>query len=154
MPTILDLLGLKIPEVAEGQSLVPLARGRAFQRRGPVMTSRFAHPSPKPTGFVPENRTDTFALLDARWKLIYRTKAQEAGLNKVELYDRKTDRAETRNVAGEHPHEVARMLDEIGKWINAQKQLRAVLGRGGKSTLDERTLEQLRSLGYLGGKTP
>ena len=35
--------------------------------------------------------------------------------------------------------------------LEAQKKIRAVLGRGAKSTLDAQTIEQLRSLGYLGG---
>jgi hypothetical protein len=43
------------------------------------------------------------------------------------------------------------MMAETGQWIEAQKKIRAVLGRGGKSTLDQQTIEQLRSLGYLGG---
>ena len=64
MPTILDLLGMKIPQMVEGQSLVPLARGKPFQRRTPVMTSRFAHPGAQPDGPIKENRTDTFALVE------------------------------------------------------------------------------------------
>jgi choline-sulfatase len=151
MPTVLDLLGLRIPQIVEGQSLAPLARGRPFQRRSPVMTSRFAHPGAQPDGPIRENRTDTFALIDAKWKLIYRDKAAKAGLNRVELYDRVADRAERRNVAAQHPREVERMMTEVGNWINAQNKVRMVLGHGAKSTLDRQTIEQLRSLGYLGG---
>lgn len=152
MPTVLDLVGIKAPELIEGQSLAGLARGRPFHRRAPVMTSRYAHPHAKPNGFVPENRINTFAAVDADWKLIYREKGKEVGLNRVELYDRRTDRAETKNVAEAHPREVERMMTELGKWLEAQKRIRAVLGKGSRSMLDQQTLEQLRSLGYLGGK--
>ena len=152
MPTVLDLLGLKIPDVVQGQSLAPLAKSQPFQRRGPVMTSRYAHPNARPNGFVPENRTDTVALLDAGWKLIYRDKAKEVGMNKVELYDRRTDRGEAKNVASQHPEEVSRMMTEIGTWLGAEKQIKSFLGRGAKATMDQKTLEQLRSLGYIGGK--
>jgi hypothetical protein len=115
------------------------------------MTSRFAHQGSTAAAFVPENRTDTFALLDANWKLIYRDKAKETGLNKIELYDRHTDRSEKKDVASLHPQDVERMTARMNKWIDAQKQIRSVLGQGGKSTLDQKTLEQLRSLGYIGG---
>jgi arylsulfatase A-like enzyme len=151
MPTVLDLLGLKIPVMVEGQSLAPLLRGKPFQRRGPVMTSRFAHPGALPDGPVRENRTDTFAYVDAKWKLIYRDKAAKVGMNRVELYDRTRDRTEQKNVAAEHPHEVESLMNEVGKWIDAQNKVRVVLGHGGKSTLDQQTIDQLRSLGYLGG---
>jgi arylsulfatase A-like enzyme len=151
MPTVLDLLGLKIPDVVQGQSVAALAKGASFQRRGPLMTSRFAHQGSTAAAFVPENRTDTFALLDANWKLIYRDKAKETGLNKIELYDRHTDRSEKKDVASLHPQDVERMTARMNKWIDAQKQIRSVLGQGGKSTLDQKTLEQLRSLGYIGG---
>jgi arylsulfatase A-like enzyme len=152
MPTVLDLLNLKAPDIVQGQSLAPLAKGRPFHRRTPVMTSRFAHPNAKPNGFVPENRINTFALIEANWKLIYREKGKEVGLNRVELYDRRTDRTETNNVAGAHPQDVERMMAELGKWVDAQKQIRAVLGKGARSMLDQQTLDQLRSLGYIGGK--
>ena len=44
------------------------------------------------------------------------------------------------------------MMTEIGKWMNAQQQIRSFLGHGAKATMDQQTLDQLRSLGYLGGK--
>jgi arylsulfatase A-like enzyme len=150
LPTVLDLLGLKIPDVVQGQSLAPFAKGQPFHRKGTVMTSRYA--SPRAHGLVPENGTDTVALLDADWKLIYRDKAKAVGLSKVELYDRRSDRGETHNVAAQNPGEVDRMTTEIGKWIDTQKQIRRVLGQGAKAALDQQTVQQLRSLGYLGGK--
>jgi arylsulfatase A-like enzyme len=152
LPTVLDLLGLKIPDVVQGQSLAPFARGQPFTRRGPVMTSRFAHPEVKHTAVIPENRIDTVALLDTNWKLIYRQDAKAVGMNTVELYDRRRDRAETKNVAAQHTREVERMMAEIVKWTEAQKQIRSLLGRGAHVTPDPRTIERLRSLGYLGGK--
>lgn len=151
MPTVLDLLDVKIPEIIEGQSLAPLAKGQPFLRRAPVMTSRYAHVGAR-VGGVPENRTDTFALLEAGWKLIYRDKGKEAGINRVELYDRRTDRAEKTNVAAQNPQQVERMMAEIAKWMDAQKQIKKLLGPGGKTTLDPKTIEQLKSLGYIGGK--
>jgi hypothetical protein len=87
------------PDILQGQSLAPLANGRPFHRRTPVMTSRFAHPNAKVNGFVPENRINTFALIEANWKLICREKGKDA-----------------------------------------------------RSTLDQQTLDQLHSLGYIGGK--
>jgi arylsulfatase A-like enzyme len=154
MPTILDLLGMKIPQMAEGQSLIPLVRGKPFQRRTPVMTSRFAHPDAQPDGPVKENRTDTFALVDPKWKLIYRDKSRATGLNRVELYDRLKDRSEKNNVVASHPREVEQFVGEVGKWIDAQNKVRVVLGHGAPSQLDQQTIQQLRSLGYLGGQTP
>jgi arylsulfatase A-like enzyme len=152
MPTVLDLLGLKIPDAVEGQSLAPFAKGQPFQRRGPVMTSRFAHPYEQRNELDPENHIDSIALLDATWKLIYREKGKEVGLNRVELYDRRADRVDAKDVAAQHPRETSQMMTEIGKWIDQQKQIRRALGQGTKATLDRQTLDQLRSLGYLGGK--
>jgi arylsulfatase A-like enzyme len=150
MPTVLDLLSVKIPDVVQGQSLAAFAKGQPFHRRGVVMTSRYASPHAK--GFVPENGTDTVALLDSNWKLIYRDKAKEVGMNKLELYDRRTDPGDSNNVAAQHPAEAGRMMTEIAKWLDAEKQIKSFLGRGAKATMDAKTLEQLRSLGYIGGK--
>jgi arylsulfatase A-like enzyme len=151
LPTVLDLMGVKPEGIIEGQSLLPLLKGQPFQRKRAVMSSRFAHPNAKPGG-LPENLTGTFAWFDSNWKLIYRDQAERAGINRVELYDRRTDRADKKNVASQQPQEAERLTSEVNQWIEAQKQIRKMLGPGGETTLDRQTIERLRSLGYLGGK--
>ena len=150
-PTVLDLLGLKIPSVVEGQSLAPLTRGQTFKRRGLVMASRFA--AVRPEGLVPENAVDDFAIVDARWKFIYCNKAAKFGVKKVELYDRVADRSEQHDISAQHPHEVEEMVATLPQWIEAQNKVRSIIGHAGQSRLDQETLERLRSLGYLGGSS-
>ncbi len=150
MPTILDLLGLPMPEMVQGQSLAGFVRGQPFHRRGAVVTSRFA--SPHFLGHVPENGTDTIAMMDANWKLIYRPQAKKVHMKELELYDRRNDPKETRDVSAEHPQQTEQIHREIGRWVDAQNKIRSSLRGGGKATIDAKTMEQLRSLGYLGGK--
>ncbi len=149
MPTVLDLLALKTPPVVEGQSLLPLTRGQSFKRRGLVVSSRFA--AVRPEGLVPENSTDSFAITDSHWKFIYRNKAAKAGIKKVELYDRTTDRKEQHDVSTQHSDEIEKDIATLSQWIDAQNKVRSIIGHTGTSQLDQRTLERLRSLGYLGG---
>jgi arylsulfatase A-like enzyme len=151
MPTVLDLLGLKIPDVVEGQSLAPFVKGQPFQRRGPVVTSRFAHPYSTHNELIPEDRIDSIALLNTSWKVIYREKGESVGLDKVALFDRK-DGGETKNVAAQHPQQVDHMMSEIASWREKQKQIHNALGRGAKVSIDQQTMDRLRTLGYLGGK--
>ncbi len=152
MPTVLDLLGVKPADVMEGQSLVPLLRGQPFKRQGLVVSSRFA--APRPEGLVPENSTDSFAIINANWKFIYRNKAAKTGIKKIELYDRTSDRAEAHDVAAQHPDQVEAMMAALTQWIDAQNKVRDIIGHSGKSALDQQTLERLRSLGYLGRSQP
>jgi len=132
MPTVLDLLDLGIPDVAQGQSLAPFVKGRPFQRRSPVITSRFAHPEAKLTAAVPESRIDSVALLDANWKLIYRQEAKRVAMNRIELYGRRGDRGETRNIAEQHPAEVGRMVRQVSHWMDAQAKIRHALEAAGE----------------------
>ncbi len=152
MPTVLGLLGLAIPDTVEGQSLAPFANGQPFQRRGLVVTSRFAHPYGQHDELDPENHIDSIALLDAAWKLVYREQGKSVGLNKVELYDRRADPADSKNVAAQNPQVLDTMLAALGNWTAAQKRIRGALGHGAAAAVDSQTLDQLRSLGYLGGR--
>jgi hypothetical protein len=70
----------------------------------------------------------------------------------VELYDRRTDRRETTNVASRNSDVAQKLRAEIDQWLKAQDQIRKLLGPGGETTLDRQSIERLRSLGYLGGK--
>lgn len=111
--------------------------------------SRFA--AVKPAGLVPENATDSFAIIDSKWKFIDRNKAARSGIQKVELYDRVVDRVERQDLSAQHPREVEERMAALRQWIDAQNKIRAVVGHAGATKLDSQTLEQMRSLGYLGG---
>jgi arylsulfatase A-like enzyme len=150
VPTLLDLLKIQPSGIVQGQSLVPLLRGEKFERKPPVMTSRLAHPNAKPGGFVPENGTDAFALITREWKLIWRDQAQRAGLPEIELYDRRTDRAETSDVAAQYPKVLQRLKVEMDQWIEAQQQVRELAGVKGHTSLSPAAIVRLRSLGYIG----
>lgn len=152
MPTVLDLVGAQAAPTQQGQSLAPLLKGAAFTRARPIIAVKLALPGAKPSTGVPENLTDTFARIDARWKLIYRTQPARAGLKELELYDRSADSADRADVAAQHAGMAARMKAEIVRWTESQQAVKERLGKRGTSTLDAETLKRLRSLGYLGGK--
>jgi arylsulfatase A-like enzyme len=152
MPTILDLAGAPAPSTMQGQSLVPLLRGEPFVRKQPIYSSKLALPRAKPGTPVKENLTDTFARIDAGWKVIYRQKFERAGLREIEMYRRKTDPGDQQDVASAESQTAAARKAEILAWIQQQQQIRQQLGPGGQSKIDRQNLERLRSLGYLGGK--
>ena len=154
MPTILDLIGAPADGVMQGRSLAPLIRGEAEPEDRPVMAARLPERTPPPPGGgIPENRTTTIAWIDSAWKLIYRPDGESRGLLRVELYDRRADRAEKHNVADRNPQIVGRLLPKLQQWWEGQQEVRALLGPSERRKLDPATLERLRSLGYVGGGT-
>ncbi len=150
-PTVLDVLGLKPPEGIEGRSLAPLLAGAKLGAL-PAMSTKLALPAAKPGGAVPENLTDTIARVEPEWKLIYRVQPARAHLKQLELYDRRTDRADRSDVVAQHPEVAERMKSEVLKWMERENAVKLRIGPGGAKPLDNATLERLRSLGYLGGK--
>jgi arylsulfatase A-like enzyme len=151
LPTVLDLLGLKPADGIEGRSLVPLFTG-AHLAALPAMSTKLALPEAKPGGAVPENLTDTFARVEPDWKLIYRAQPARAHLKQLELYDRRSDRADRNDVAAQHTDVAERMKSDVLKWMERENAVKLRIGPGGAKPLDHATLERLRSLGYLGGK--
>ena len=154
-PTVLDLLGLKSVEGLEGRSLAPLLNGRPSAAPVPAMSTKLTLPVAKPGGGVPENLTDTIARVESDWKLIYRPQAARAHMQPLELYDRRSDRADMTDVLAQHPDVADRMKQAVLKWMDQENAVKARIGPGGSKPLDRNTLDRLRSLGYLGGrKTP
>ncbi len=133
LPTLLELLGTRAPEGVQGASLAP-----AFAGRSAPATESYAE-----TLFPKINLgwAELRAVRTDRWKYIRAPKP--------ELYDLAQDPGETRNVVASYAKEAAEL----------EAKLKAAAGSGGGQgsekvrtvMVDSRTMEQLRSLGYLGG---
>lgn len=96
-PTLGDLAGVKAPEGSAGLSLVPVLKGEETTRRQAIMT-----------GYRKVQR----AVRDDQWKLIVYPQ-----VNKMQLYDLKSDPAETKDLAQEpgHSEEIDRMRTLLEK---------------------------------------
>ncbi len=130
LPTVLDLLGGKPPAAVHGVSLVPSFGGKEV----PTAIAYAETLYPKMNMGWAELRS----IRTNSWKYVRAPKP--------ELYDLSHDPAETTNVIGSHPAEVRKF----------EAQLKAVIGTGGAervqtAMVDERTMDQLKSLGYLSG---
>ncbi|MBI4875222.1 MAG: sulfatase-like hydrolase/transferase [Acidobacteria bacterium] len=135
LPTILALMGGQAPPGIQGTSLAPAFTGQQVPTGDSYVETLF----PK----INMGWAELRGIRTNRWKYICAPKP--------ELYDLLQDPAEATNVIRDHPAE-AEALD--GK-------LKAILGGGGDrnpekvqtAMVDQRTLEQLKSLGYLGGSS-
>jgi arylsulfatase A-like enzyme/Flp pilus assembly protein TadD len=130
LPTILEMVGSKAPAGVQGTSLTPSFYGKEVPTSYSYAETLF----PKLNMGWAELRS----LRTNRWKYIRAPKP--------ELYDLAQDPGETANVIAANPAE-ARDLDA---------RMGAVTGGTEKvapAAMDPRTLQQLKSLGYLGGSS-
>jgi arylsulfatase A-like enzyme/Flp pilus assembly protein TadD len=123
-PTLLDVLGLDAPAEIDGRSL---ARAEAPDAGayGEAWSPAFKY------GWSP-----LLAFRDDRWTYIEGPDP--------ELYDRRADPAETRNVRDDHPEVVARLSREIARIAKEPDA-------PSEGLLDEEARSKLLALGYLGG---
>jgi arylsulfatase A-like enzyme/Flp pilus assembly protein TadD len=130
LPTILELMGGQAPATVQGASLMPFLAGKD----APTAVSYAETLYPK----INMGWAELRAIRTNRWKYIRAPKP--------ELYDLSQDAGEHDNVIGSHAAEVQKF----------EAQLKAVIGTDGTETIataamDERTLNQLKSLGYTSG---
>jgi arylsulfatase A-like enzyme/Flp pilus assembly protein TadD len=129
MPTILDVLGIEVPELIEGESLRP------FLRDPETETSRVAyvesHYARLHFGWAPLRglRTDRYKYVEAP---------------RGELYDLRTDPGETRNLFDEKPDLVERFTEQI----EAMEERRS-FGIETPQVVDAETERRLQALGYV-----
>jgi choline-sulfatase len=129
LPTLLDLLGGKASTEVQGVSLSPAIKGKEVAGSSYIETL-----FPKLNMGWAELR----GIRTNRWKYIRAPRP--------ELYDLIQDPSESTNIAGDRPAEVK----------DLETQLSAMEGSGASEKIqptaeDQRTVQQLRSLGYLGG---
>lgn len=134
LPTLIDVLDLRINagHQAQGRSLMPLIRGEDVPGR-PVLSG---------------GRRKRGAIIEDGWKYLRRALDEEKGQGspfQEELYDLRSDPGETVNLIERENARAARMRERLGKALNST----GPLGRPRPVRLDEKTEEQLKSLGYI-----
>ena len=130
LPTVLDLMGGRPPDSVQGVSLAPAFANKEV----PTAISYAETLYPK----INMGWSELRAIRTNRWKYIRAPKP--------ELYDLVQDQAEATNVIHEHAAEVQK--------LEAQLKTLAGAGRTEKvetAPVDQRTMEQLKSLGYVSG---
>jgi choline-sulfatase len=130
VPTLLELMGRKAPQGVQGSSLAPVLIGK----EAPTAVSYAETLFPK----INMGWAELRGIRTNRWKYIRAPKP--------ELYDLSQDPAEISNVIASHPAEAQEL----------EAKLNAVIGGGGVEKIEtapvgRRTVEQLKSLGYLSG---
>lgn len=160
LPTLLELLGLPVPETAFGRSLVPAMRGAGLDDE-PILSE---------LSLNPDYRSDSLQL--GPWKLVRdhtgrstlgfaafpggppvdgattpNAPAVEPG-ERLLLYRIDGDAAELRDVSAEHPDETERLRETLDA---VQARARAAAGERSEAIeLTPEDLEVIRKLGYAG----
>jgi choline-sulfatase len=135
LPTILDLMGGKPPAVCQGTSLVPAFSGKDV----PTTYSYEETLYPKMNMGWAELR----GIRTARWKYVRAPKP--------ELYDLAADPGERTNIIESRPKE----FRELESQLKALSRTGTNDSEKVSSTLvDQRSMDQLKSLGYLSGFSP
>lgn len=150
-PTILRLAGLREPAETQGQSLVPLlfakgGTGAGFRER-PAVTEKAAQKpntdEPEPNDFL-----EQYALAFSGLKLVHNA-ARPDGRNEYELYDRRKDPLDLKDIAPERPDDVARLAEALREWRRETERTKLPPDSEAASSLSQEELERLRSLGYI-----
>jgi len=133
-PTLLEALGLAVPPGTEGESLRQVAAGEPR----PAYSETFYEHHPQR---AEEGRELASLRLDG-WKLVARP-------GREELYDLRRDPDELRDVAAEHPEELARLRVELARLRAGWPE--EVRSRELELSDEERSehVERLRALGYV-----
>ncbi len=123
LPTFAELAGAPAPQKIDGHSLVPALLGRPGQKQHPYLYWELYEQGGKQGIRVLDDPAHA-------WKGV-RLQVSRDRNAPIELYDLKTDPAEERNVAAEHPEVVARiakLMDEAHRpselWTWAPRQQR------------------------------
>ena len=161
MPTLLELSRVEVPEIAQGQSLLPLlarespgspgATIRSATELGWLQRPAFSERAIAPAAFAGGDLGRAcLAIIDGDgqrvWKLIHNTEGRD-DLPEFELYDHRNDPLNLVDVAAEHPEVVERLKPKLVAWHEMAVAARVEPEADSEMSADE--LQQLRALGYV-----
>ena len=130
LPTLLALTNVPVPQSAQGSNLAPALQGKPEPETFAYLETLY----PK----INLGWAELRGVRTSRWKYI---RAPQP-----ELYDLARDPAEKTNVIGAHPAEVKQLEANLNSVTRGTEKVQTTL-------VDQRTLAQLKSLGYLGGSS-
>ncbi len=135
MPTLLELIGVPVPQGVEAASLLPWIHDRGGEPPAIFGHSGIRKP---PQAFVRQRH----------FKLVRFNQPDEIERfgGAFALYDLESDPGETRNAIDEHPREAERLRQELEAWVARTWREPARGSRGVE--FDPRERELLRQLGY------
>jgi arylsulfatase A-like enzyme len=154
MPTLLEISRLRAPAGMQGHSLWPLVRGAAAAAGVASADGVESLPAVSEKAEIkeiagpPPRDTASDAIIVGRWKLIHNTK-RPAGKPEYELYDHAADPLDARDLAAQHPAEVARLSKALQSWRRMAAAARVTSDADATATLSPAELERLKSLGYI-----
>ncbi len=136
-PTVLDLLDIPMPDQFHGRSVVPLVEGQKVEWPNEAFS----------VGFW--KKRNFFGLRNGDWKLILDVRQQN---QTWALYHLPTDPHERKNRYETEPGTATKMKHAMEIWLaNEFENLDLVYKPGGffEEDFDEKTIQRLRTLGYI-----
>jgi arylsulfatase A-like enzyme len=150
-PTLLDSLGMPVPHELQGMSLVPMLQGGQYPARSFIAEAShlknqkciikdgyaYLYNKYPPLG---ENLFDLNRFLYT-WRSIFQSRPDA-------LYDLENDPDEQNNLAGRYLQKTEPLKNELFKKLSAFSARRLLLDSN-RAQMDKKTLQELRSLGYI-----
>jgi arylsulfatase A-like enzyme len=153
MPTLLDLSGLPVPKKVQGQSLVPLIAAARSSKGGAQALGWKAEPAvtekarSENAGGPPPYETESYGIVHDGWKLVHHVQ-RAAGAEEFELFNHAEDPLDSKNVASQHPDQVARLNALLAEWNKMVEKDKLPKGDSAEG-LSSKELERLKTLGYV-----
>jgi arylsulfatase A-like enzyme/Flp pilus assembly protein TadD len=130
-PSVLELLGLKVPADMQGRSLVSLLDGKAGPESDRATYAETLSPR------LSQNWGELRALFDGPWKYVHGPKP--------ELFDIRSDPNELKNLVQSRPDVAAEMRDKLADFLKRNSPP----GGSHMTAVDADTRRRLEALGYI-----
>lgn len=116
VPTLLQIAGAepKSSEALDGEALPDVLLGKSIESRSQPL---FFRRPPDRDSFYGDSDLPDLAVRQGHWKLLCEYDGTD-----VELYDLRTDLAESNNIAGEHAELASRLKEKLLAWHRAMPQ--------------------------------